>query len=78
MSRYPLDHRYKESVRKRNHAKQIFKERRVCKEVRDAILMQIEVCEDLCCPVNETQIEEWCMCKNAIQVERKAHAIKFA
>ena len=68
---------------KKHYAEEIFEKMypnadadkiKVLEEVKD----QIEVCEDMCRPVTKEMIKEWLMLKNAIQVERKAKAYRFA
>ena len=47
-------------------------------EILEEVKDQIEVCEDMCRPVTKEMIKEWLMLNNAIQVERKAKAYRFA
>lgn len=45
-------------------------------ELLKEILEQIQICEELCCPVSEKQIEEWVHCKTIDQLMVKVKTQK--
>jgi hypothetical protein len=47
-------------------------------DVIEEVLYQIEVCEELYCPLSKAMIEALCQLKSAVQVQIKCKGIKMA
>jgi len=64
----------------RNYLRDNFnaKQKKERNDVMEIIFEQIEVCEDLRCPVSEIMIRDWINNENITYIQQKARSLKFA
>lgn len=79
------DTKTKNRKSKQNFARKYFKEkypkakeRKTNAEMILEITEQIRVCEELCCPLNESIIKDWIDSGNISYIRKSARKIKFA